>query len=220
MKQKITIKSFILAAAVSLGAVASASAQDASVAVPNPADTSAARGLIGSRYTQIEYNYIDFTGAGRPSHADGFGVTFNQPLNSNFDLSVSYDLARVRFAGVRLKDEVFEIGATAYTTLDWGRPFATAAVGWDWQKVAGMHDNSFEYRVGVGMEFLPAPKIALTPFVNFVRATSFNASEVEVGAKATYRITESWSVTARAQYEAVQHDEDSAEYSIGVNYHF
>jgi hypothetical protein len=41
-----------------------------------------------------------------------------------------------------------------------------------------------------------------------------------MGAKATYRLNREWSLTARAQYEAVRHDDDSAEYSIGAIYHF
>lgn len=218
MKQNITTKTLILAAALSLGAIASASAQSANVAVPNPADPTVG-GLIGSRYTQIEYNTIDLNGTG-PNHADGFGVAFNQPLNANFDVSVNYDWARAKYGSIRLTDQVLEVAATAYTTIAWGRPFVTAGAGWDWQKAGPYRDDSFVYRVGAGMEFLPAPKVAVTPFVNFVRATNFNASEVELGVKATYRITHDWSVTARAQYEAVRHDDDSAEYSLGVNYHF
>ncbi|ACB74440.1 hypothetical protein [Opitutus terrae] len=219
MKQNTNLKSLLIAMTVALGAVATAQAQDANVAVPNPADTITSGGLIGSRYTQVEYNYIDLSGSG-PSHANGFGVTFNQPVNANFDASLNYDWARAKWAGVRGTDQVFEVGATAYTTLAWGRPYAMATAGWDWQKVGGLRDDSFIYRVGVGMEFLAAPQFSVTPFVNFVRATGFNANEYEIGAKATYRVNASWSVTARAQYEAVEDDDDSAEYSIGLNYHF
>lgn len=219
MKQNTTINSLLIAAALSLGGIATVSAQDANVAVPNPADTTISGGLLGSRYTQVEYNYIDLTGPGA-NHADGFGVAFNQPLNANFDVALNYDWARAKAAGVRYKQQDVEAAATAYTTLEWGRPFATVAAGWTWTKFAGLHDDSFQYRVGVGMEFLPVARIAVTPFVNFVRATAFNASEYEMGAKATYRINQSWSATVRAQYEAVRHAKDSAEYSIGVNYHF
>ena len=60
----------------------------------------------------------------------------------------------------------------------------------------------------------------MTPFVNFVRATGFNTSEAEVGAKVTYRLNSEWSLSARAQYEIVSHDDDSVEYSIGAVYHF
>jgi hypothetical protein len=112
MKQKTNHKTLILAAAVSLGLVSVASAQSASVAVPNPADTPPGGGLLGSRYTQVEYNYVDFNG-GSPSVARGFGVSYNQPLHENFDLNLNYDWARAKWAGVRLAEQDLEIGTTA-----------------------------------------------------------------------------------------------------------
>lgn len=219
MKQNTNLKSFVLAAALALGAAASASAQSANVAVPDTADATTAGGLLGSRYTQIEYNYTDLNGTG-PNHAHGFGLTYNQSLTSNLDLSVAYDWARAKYFGARATGQVAEVGATAYTTVQWGRPFATAAIGWDWTKVASIRDDSFQYRVGVGMEFLPAPRLSVTPFANFIRATGYDANEYEYGVSATYRVTNSWSITARGQYESVESGSDSSEYSLGVNYHF
>jgi hypothetical protein len=219
MKQKINLKFLILAAAVSLGGVASASAQNANVAVPNPAESTPVGGLLGSRYMEVGYNYIDLTGTG-PHRADGYGVAFNQPLNANFDVKFDYDWARAKDAGVRLTQQDVGVGATAYSVFEWGRPFAMAAVGWQWQKGGGVSDNSFTYKVGVGAEFQVARAFVVTPFVNFVRATSFNDSEVDVGVKAAYRVTKDWSITARAQYDAVRHAKDATEYSLGVAYHF
>jgi opacity protein-like surface antigen len=221
MKQKTTIKTFIMAAAVSLGLASAASAQSASVAVPAPADTTAAGGLLGSRYTRVEYDYVDFTG-GSPSLARGFGVSYNQPLRENFDLNLSYDWARAKWSGVRFTQQDFQIGTTAYTNLSWGRPFAQAAVGWSWQDVSGVsyNDDSFTYTLGVGTEFQVAPAVTVTPFVNFARATGYNATEFQFGAEATYRINREWSVTARAQYDSTRHATDAARYALGVNYHF
>ncbi len=65
-----------------------------------------------------------------------------------------------------------------------------------------------------------APAVVVTPFVNFVRATGFNDSEADFGVKTAYRVTKDWSVTARAQYDAVRHYKDSIEYSVGAAYHF
>jgi hypothetical protein len=221
MKQNTTIKTLILSAAFSLGLVSAASAQSANVAVPDPADTTPAGGLLGARYTQVEYNYIDFTG-GSPSLARGFGVSYNQPLQQNFDLNLNYDWARAKWAGVRLTEQDFEIGTTAYTNLSWGRPFALVAAGWSWQDASGVsyNDDSFTYKLGVGTEFQVAPAFTVAPFVNFARATGYNASEFQLGARATYRINREWSVTARAQYDSARHATDSAEYALGVNYHF
>lgn len=219
MKQHINVKSLILAAAVSLGCVASAAAQSANVAVPNPATTESVGGLLGSRYTKAEYLYIDFGGNG-PSHADGFKLEFNQPLNANFDLIATYDWMRAKYAGVRLKGQDAEIGAVAYTRLDWGRPFVLATAGWQWQKAASLKDDSFSYKVGVGTEFQIAPSFVVTPFVNFARQTGFNNSEFDLGVKAAYHVTPNWSITASAQYDSIRNSDDASEYSIGAAFRF
>jgi hypothetical protein len=219
MKQNINVKSLVLAAAVSLGFVASAAAQSANVAVPNPATTDAVGGLLGSRYTKAEYLYVDFTGNG-PSHGDGFKLEFNQPLNANFDLLATYDWVRAKYAGVRLTGQDAEVGAVAYSRLEWGRPFVLATAGWQWQKAGGLHDDSFSYKVGVGSEFQVAPAFVVTPYVNFFRQTGFNNSEFDFGVKVAYRVTKDWSLTASAQYDAIRHDKDASEYTVGAAFHF
>lgn len=205
----------MFAAAVALGATG-ASAQSANVAVPTPGEA-ASGGLLGSRYTEVSYNYIDLSG---PKHADGFGLTFNQPLRPALDLTAGYSWAKADFDTFDAKVQDLDVGVKAYTNLAWGRPFAAAAVGWEWAKAAGIHDDSFTYKLGVGAEFQVAPAFVVIPFVNFVRATGFNSSEVETGVKATYRLNREWSLTARAQYEFVRHDDNSAEYSVGAIFHF
>ena len=129
MKQNTNIKTLIFAAAVSLGAVSVAPAQSAPAMAPapSPAPTEPLGGLLGSRYTEIGYNYIDLTGPG-PKDANGFAVAFNQPLRSNLDLTLDYDWARTHYAGDHFTQQDAEIGATAYSSLTWGRPFALAAM--------------------------------------------------------------------------------------------
>ncbi len=215
MKQNTNLNTLIFAAALTLGATI-ASAQSANVAVPTPTEATPG-GLLGSRYTEVTYTHIDIAG---PDNADGFALAFNQPLHSNLDLTAGYSWAKADFDSFNAKVQDLDVGVKAYTTLSWGKPYALAAVGWEWQKVAGFRDDSFTYKIGVGSEFQVAPALVLTPFVNFVRATGFNASEIDTGVKATYRLNKEWSLTARAQYDAVRHDDDSKEYSIGAIYHF
>ena len=216
MKQHTSLNTLIVAAALTLGCTTIASAQSANVAVPTPEQTAPA-GLLGARYTEVSYNYIDLSGS---NHADGFVAKFNQPLQANFDLTSSYSWAKADFGAFDATVQDLDVGLTAYSALSWGRPYAAAAVGWQWAKAAGFREDSFVYKVGTGVEFQVSPALTVTPFVNFVRATGFNSSEVEVGAKASYRLNQEWSVTARAQYEFVRHDHNSAEYSVGVIFHF
>lgn len=219
MKQNITTKTLILAAAVSLGLVTTASAQSANVAVPTPTQETAAGGLLGTRYTGVDYTYYDMNGTG-PNHAHGFGVVYNQPINANFDFTANYDWARAKYAGARFTQQDLALGAVAYTNLAWGKPFALVSAGWEWGKGGGLSDDSFRYQVGVGTEFQVAPAVVVTPYVVFARATGFNDSEFDFGVKAAYRVTRDWDVFAKVQYDAVRHSDDLTEYSAGLNYHF
>ncbi len=219
MNKKTTLKTTWVAAIAALGLGSAAWAQNPDFAPANPGNTGRPAGLLGSPYAQVEYNYIDLDGYG-PSHADGFGVTLNQPFWPNIDYHISYDYASAKFMGSRLRVHDAEFGVTMHTQYAWGKPFVMAGAGWQWQKAGGFSDDSFAFRVGTGVEFQVAPAVAVTPFMNYVRATSFDANEYELGVKATYRFDESWSATARAQYEAVEDSPDSQEFSLGVNYHF
>ena len=215
MKQHTSLNTLILAAALTLGTTI-ASAQSANVAVPTPGPA-ASSGLLGSRYTEVSYHYVDLSG---PAHADGVSLAFNQPLKPGFDLTANYSWAKADFDSFDAKVQDLDLGLKAYSVLSWGRPYAAAAVGWEWVKAAGIREDSFVYKVGVGVELEVSPALTVTPFVNFVRATGFNASEVELGAKASYRLNNQWSVTTRAQYEFVRYDDNSAEYSVGAIFHF
>lgn len=219
MNKKTTLKKTLVAMTAALGLGATAWAQNPDFAPANPAEAGRPAGLLGSPYTQIEYSYTDLDGYG-PSHADGWGVTLNQPFWPNIDYHLSYDYASAKFLGARLRAHDAEFGVTLHTQQAWGKPFVVAGAGWQWRKGGGFSDDSFAFRIGTGVEFQVAPAVAVTPFADFVRATSFNANAYELGVKATYRFSEKWSATARAQYEAIEDAPDAQEFSLGVNYHF
>ncbi len=216
MKQTKNLKNTILAAALALGLAASATAQSAST---TPATTDVGAGLLGTNYAQLSLNYLDLND-GPPSVARGFNFAYNQRLSSAFDFNADYDWARADAYGQHATQQKINVGATAYSGLEWGKPYVQALAGWVWQKAGSFKDDSFAYTLGTGVEFTVAPKLTLTPFVNFVRATGFNQSEFDLGVKAAYRLNKEWSLTARAQYDAVRHSSDAAEYSAGVAYHF
>lgn len=217
MKQNSHLNRIIFAAAASLGLVASAIAQNANVAVPTPTTVQSGAGLLGFRYTEVDYKFIDLKGG---DNANGFSVAFNQPLNAGFDFVASYDWAKADFDAFNAKVQDLELGLKAFSNLSWGKPYILSAVGWEWQKAGSIRDDSFTFKVGVGAEFAVAPAVSVTPFVNFVRATGFNTSEVETGVKAAYRLTDAWSLTARIQHEFVRHDDDDTEYAVGAVYRF
>ena len=215
-----TLKLLLVAAAASLGLAVSATAQSANVAVPNPGAAPAGQGLLGSAYVGFAGNYADLNG-GPPSVARGFAFYYNQPLATGLDLTVDYNWMRAKAFGLKATEQRTDAILTGFVKQDWGKPFVSAGVDWDWVHTDfASSDNSFGLLVGTGVEFQVAPAFAVTPFVNFVRQTGYNQNEFDYGVKATYRLNHDWSVTAKAQYDDIRRTPNQMEYSLGVNYHF
>jgi len=217
-KQKTKLKTLMLAGAVSLGLTSAAWAQSANVAPPVPS-AEPTTGLLGQGYTSVAWKYVDFNSS-LPSAGRGLSVAYNQPLRTGLDLNVNYDWTRASALGTHVSEHLLDGGVTAYQTFSWGRPFVDVGAGWVWDRAPGYGDDSFAFRFGTGVEFSVAPRLSVTPFVEFRRAVGYNASELDLGAKAAYRINREWSAIAKAQYDAVRHGPDAAEYSLGVAYHF
>lgn len=218
------LKSYILAATVSLGVVSIASAQQATTTAPAATQTTttttdSGTGLLGSRYFGANYEYLAFDGSG-PNHADGFGLAYNQPITANLDLGANYDWARARYSGYRLTQQNADLSLTGYTNLGWGKPYAFADAGWAWARGGGVSDDSFLYALGVGVEFPVVTSFVVSPYVDFARATGWNQNEWDFGVKAEYRVTKQVGIFAKIQYDAVSHTDDATEYVIGANYHF
>jgi opacity protein-like surface antigen len=217
MKQKTKLGLTLLAGALALGLAAPAFAQDATT---GPGSTDGhSWGLLGSSYTGAALTY-DHVSSSSPSEWRGFAVDYNQPLAAGFDFNLNYNWQRADNYLVRLTQQDLLGGVTAFAPLSWGKPYAQALAGWEWQDGAGHQDNSFVYVLGAGVEFQATSAWVVTPYVNFERATSFDRSEINPGVKTAYRFTRQWSVTASLEYEAVHHAKDGVGYTIGVNYHY
>ena len=219
MKQKTKLTFIISAAAVSLGLALTATAQTADVNAAAPAPTEAGWGLLGTGYTSATFRYTDLDN-GPPSAQRGAGIEFNQALQPGLDFNLGYDWARASAGSLRFTSQDLNAGVTAFTKLDWGKPFVQALAGWEWRRGGGASDSSFAYTLGTGVEFQVARQFAVTPYINFVRATGFNRSEGDFGVKGTYRFTRQWGLTAGVQYEAISHAKDATQYTLGVNYHY
>ncbi len=214
-----SLKFFLLAAAAALGLAVAAHAQSANVAVPKPG-AATAQGLLGSPYAGIAGNYADL-GSNAPSVARGWNVYYNQPLVDQLDLTVDYNWMRAHAFGLKITEQRVDTALTGFLKRDWGKPFVTAGVNWDWingDSVASR--NGFGLLAGTGVEFQVAPAVAVTPYVNFVRETGYNQNEFDYGAKATYRFNPQWSTTLKVQYDDIRQATNQTEYSLGVNYHF
>jgi opacity protein-like surface antigen len=218
MKQKTKLKLTLLAAVAAVGLTAPAFAQEATTNL-TPIVPEARGGLLGYRYSGAEFTY-DHVAGPSPSEWRGFALDYNQPLAAGFDFNLAYGWKRASDYQTRLTQQDLLGGVTAYSPLEWGKPFVQALAGWEWRDGYTGKDHSFVYQLGTGVEFQVASAWVVTPYVNFVRATSFNRSELDYGVKMAYRLTKDWSLTAGIQYEAVRHAKDGTGYMFGVNYHY
>jgi hypothetical protein len=213
------LKLLVVAAAAAFGLAAGVRAQSPNVAVPNPGAVPV-QGLLGSAYAGVAGTYADLHG-GPPSVARGWSLYYNQPLMDGLDLTLDYNGMRTRAFGLKATDQRVDSVLTYFFKQDWGKPLVAAGVDWDWQHSDfASSNNGLGLLVGTGVEFQVAPAFVVTPFVNFVRQTASNQNEFDSGAKATYRFSREWSVTAKAQYDAIRSNPDRMEYSLGVNYHY
>ena len=207
------------AAALALGLALPLRAQSADLAVATPNTVAGGFGQLGTAYGEADFTY-HHTNYVEPSVWRGFALEYNQPLQAGLDFNFAYDWARADDDVRRLTQQGLGLGVTAYSPLEWDRPYVQALGGWDWRKGNGFSGDSFAYTLGAGVEFQVAPTLVLTPYVNFKRATSFNQSEFDYGAKLAYRINKEWSLTASTQYEAVMHQKDGRGFTLGVAYHY
>ena len=208
--QKINVKKLVLAAAASLGLVASAAAQSM------PAAASAGGGLLGQNYAGVEYAYVRLND-GPPKVAHDYGFLFNQSLTDGLDLGVSYDYLHASALGMNVSQSTLGLALTGYIKQDWGKPFLQAGAGWMWQKGGRVNDNSFVYLVGTGVEFPVGTAWAVAPFVNYRDARDIaGAHEWNYGVKTNYRISKEWSTS----FTISRNDDKDMRYAIGVNYHF
>jgi len=219
MKQNITLGFQILAVAAALGLAVSASAQSTDATTTASAPTTTGFGQLGSAYSGVAYTY-DHVESSSPSEWRGFALDYNRPLSAGLDFNLGYDWRQGQNYVLRLTQQNLDAGLTAFTALDWGKPYLQALAGWEWQEGYGPGADSFAYSVGTGVEFQVAQPFVLTPFVNFLRATKFDQNEVDYGVKTAYRLTREWDLAASVQRDAVRDANDRMGYSLGVDYHF
>ena len=212
MTKKNTVKTFIIAAAASCCLAATATAQSAT----NSDSSGAGTGLLGGRYLEVTYDNTHVHDS-LLDNMNGFGLRYNQPMESGFDFSVGYDWTRSnRVAGIRAKQQAISASVTSYFDSNGMRPFIEPGVGWTWAKTGAVKTDSFFYYVGAGVEFQVARPLVVTPYVQFVDATSYSGTTWNFGVKSTYRLNKDWGISADLSVD----DDRNAGYSLGVNYHF
>jgi len=208
--QKINLKILVLAAAASLGLVASAAAQSM------PAAASAGGGLLGQNYAGVEYTYVHYN-QGAPKFAHDYSFLFNQSLTTGLDIGVNYDHLRASEAGVAFRTNTASLNLTGYLDQGWGKPFLAGSGGWTWVNNGSVKQHSYAYAFTTGVELPVGPSVAVAPFVSYSAAPKIaGVHDWNYGVKTNYRISKEWSTSFTISID----DEKDMGYAIGVNYHF
>ncbi len=222
MKNHVSTKTLLLAAAFAFGLGSAAMAADdttppAPVAKAPPAQTDNGHGLLGQNYAGLSYGYLDLHGTS--VSARGYGFTINQNLSESFDALLEYtDQNSSKLAGGRINQRMFDLGVRAFTTTRGFKPYVEAGLGWEWAKAPlGYKANSPAYFVGTGVEFQVAHDLSVTPFVRYTDATKHSIGhEVDYGVKANYWLSEHVGLTA-----AISRDNSrDMQYSLGVSFRY
>lgn len=172
----------------------------------------ASAGLLGQRYVDTGFSWVDIN----HSSVEGmsYGLSVNLPVNSNFDVAAYY--------GYSWTEGAFEIGhsagvaVTAYTAYNDYKPFATLSTGYNWMNNDLDGDHGV-WGVEVGVERTITAKIAATVSVGYdddFGQHRDGAWDVTLGG--TYNITDK--LVAEADIALIEGG--SIGYGLGVAYRF
>lgn len=218
MNKKINIRKYLIAAVASLAIAGALSAQGTT---PDPSGATNVQkvsyGLLGENYSGLDYSYTHLDSSPL-DNINGFKFRYNQALHKGLDFGLGYEWGRSNEVGnLRLKQQELTANVTAYFDHTSNlRPYIQPGIGWTWSKIGSGKSDSFLYFVGVGAEIQVAQTWVVSPYVQFVDATSYSGHDVNFGVKSTYRINRDWSL----QGEISINDSHDTGLSLGVNYHF
>lgn len=205
MKQNITIKSLIIAAAFGLSSVAQA------------ADAAPANGLLGQTYGGLGYSFTNLEGTA--VGIDNFTFEYNQPLNTGLDAIFNYTYSQSGvMAGNRAIGQDFGAGLRAFSSAAWGKSYIEAGVGYAKSKIAGWKEGSYTWQVAVGAEFQVCASCTVTPYVKYSDAPDLGGSDgtFDYGVKSNYWVTKQLAVVAGISRD----DDKNMDYSLGLNVRF
>ena len=144
------MKSLFAPALLTLAVAAPAFAQDASASAP---------GLIGKRYVETQFSYIDYQGSSDFSVA----TAFNQPLNASFDAGAAFshtweegdDSHNYQVLGACL---------TAHRDFGKTRAFARGTINYEWWSVKDL----WWYQADVGFERALCDRVLFTAYGSYL----------------------------------------------------
>lgn len=153
------------------------------------ADGRFGQGLLGQRYTELNVGLQDIKHSA--DHAYSVGAEANNPVIPGvLDAGASYSYSWIR--GGSFKGHANTIGAyaTAYAPMNGVKPFAGAALGYQWTSVrfAGSDEQAL-WGLTTGVEIPAGERITVTPRLSY--ADDFEGSP---------RSSQAWTLAVEANY--------------------
>jgi hypothetical protein len=181
----------------------------------------AGNGLLGHRYTELSVGLQDITHLSDHGYSVGAGA--NDPLIPGvLDAGASYSYSWIRGA---FRGHANTIGAhsTAYTVLNGVKPFAGAALGYQWNSFGPGVDDQALWGLTTGVE-IPAGVVTLTPRISY--ADDFEGSRASSQAWTFQVETNYWYSATSAVFGSIGKTDvrrsafDSWNYEVGLRARF
>ncbi|HSY54441.1 MAG TPA: hypothetical protein VK785_08340 [Opitutaceae bacterium] len=189
-------------------------------------------GTIGQRYGEL--SFTDQSIKHVSSNAYDGELGFNLPVFKHLDLGASYTYGWFKFNNQILHSNIVQADATAYTTLAGVKPFASAALGYEFDRTTSgttlIRAHFGVWSATVGVE-IPVQAAAITPFVSYqddFRNSANSSQAFEFGVEANYWFTAKWAVFdtnwgvfADAGYQDQMHSSfDAWDWTVGLRRKF
>lgn len=161
---------------LALGVLAAATVSHSQVTPGVP--TASDMGLLGKRYAEISIG--QFNPHGISDHGFVGDASVNIPMGPSIDVGFSYSYTRANLGlggpvTLRSRDHTLGASSTYYTSFGNMRPFAGAAVGYQWSRdrftLGGPRpfedrDDEALWALGIGVE-IPLGTVTLTPNITY-----------------------------------------------------
>lgn len=207
LNQKITLAVGVIAATVASYA-------------QQPAATSATTGVLGQQYTEVGFGMQDIKHISPNLYS--LSLAGNVPVNGYLDVRGDYSYSWIR-GNVRGHSNTLSTSATAYTTLGGVKPFAAAALGYEWDHAVGVKDNFAVWGAQIGVE-IPVGVFTVTPtfaFADDFRTSRKSSQAVVSNVEANYWFSKTVAGFAGIGYTDIQRSSaDSWDYSAGLRVKF
>lgn len=175
-------------------------------------------GLLGQSYSEASFGVSDL--AHTSKNAYDLGVSANVPVSPILDLGAGYDYGWVHGVG---HSNGVDASATTYTSFKGVKPFASAAVGYQWTRASDYRQDEAIWGVAVGVE-IPVSVVTITPRIAYAddfHGSSRSSQQTSYGAEANYWVTKTTAVFADAGYTDGHHSSgDAWTYTVGARFKF